>query len=122
VSQVGGEFEAYKAGFSAEIKFMKRNNIPVQRDIYRFFDKTSGQLSDANGLKAYILKLYAPYYDDPATLRTQTQDRLNLIQWQLQVLDVNVRPLVTASNDKNMQNLFLAELNRLRSQQTLLSQ
>ncbi|MBC7465760.1 MAG: hypothetical protein H7256_07195, partial [Bdellovibrio sp.] len=47
VSQVGGEFEAYKAGFSAEIKFMKRNNIPVQRDIYRFFDKTSGQLSDA---------------------------------------------------------------------------
>ncbi|MBC7457589.1 MAG: hypothetical protein H7235_04880, partial [Bdellovibrionaceae bacterium] len=122
VSQVGGEFEAYKAGFSAEIKFMKRNNIPVQRDIYRFFDKTSGQLSDAKGLKDSILKLYAPYYDDPATLRAHTQDRLNLIQWQIQVLDVNVRPLVVASGDQNIQNLFSTELRRLQSQQNLLSQ
>lgn len=121
VSQVGGEFDAYKAGFSAEIKFINKNKIPAQRDIYRFFDKTSGQLTNANGLKDYILKLYAPYYNDPTTISAHKQDRLNLIQWQIQVLDVNVRPLVFAGDDKNLQAQFSAELNRLQSQHALLS-
>lgn len=119
VSQTGGEFEAYTAGLSAEIKFFVRNNIGITKDQYRFFDQT-GALTDAKGFKDSITKLYTPYYNDPTTLATYMKGRLDIVQWQLQVLDVNVRPAVFAISDKELQKKFLDEFARVKSQSELL--
>jgi hypothetical protein len=54
-------------GISAEIAFMNRNNISLKRDAYRFFDPI-GSLIDPKGFKDNILNLYAPYYNNAATI------------------------------------------------------
>ncbi len=119
VLQEGGELDAYKAGLSAEIRFMKRSHISLKLSSYRFFD-SSGNLTDPSGFKDSILKTYTPYYDDPANLDGFIKSRLNLIDWQIQILQTTVQPFINAGNNSENQSKFSAELARLQAQRELL--
>lgn len=113
VTVKGGELQAYETGVSVEMRLLAKAGIKVSQAASPYFDE-EGRIKDKETFKQWVLRIYDPYYNDPKVKSAFFKSRLEMIDYNITLLEKMVKPYVLQFKDEAKGANLEKEINTLK--------